>query len=105
MPFLVEIANGSIGLRHLFEAAFQVRLQRGSTTCCVAWGLSLSRNRKPPNHGAPNRPTIRLIPAAETERDAATATSRAWCSPYGYVGQGRLVAVMGFRSARRTAER
>ena len=30
MPFLVEIANGSIGLRHLFEAAFQVRLQRAT---------------------------------------------------------------------------
>ena len=30
MPFLVEIANGSIGLRHFFEAAFQVRLQRGT---------------------------------------------------------------------------
>ena len=30
MPFLVEIVNGSFGLRHLFEASFQVRLQRGS---------------------------------------------------------------------------
>ena len=30
MPFLVEIANGSMGSRHLFEAAFQVRLQRGA---------------------------------------------------------------------------
>jgi hypothetical protein len=30
MPFLVEIANGSIGSRHLFEAAFQVRLQRSA---------------------------------------------------------------------------
>ena len=30
MPFLVEIVNGSIGLRHVFEAAFQVRLQRGA---------------------------------------------------------------------------
>lgn len=28
MPFLVEIANGFMGSRHLFEAAFQVRLQR-----------------------------------------------------------------------------
>ena len=28
MPFLVEIANGSMGLCHLFEAAFQFRLQR-----------------------------------------------------------------------------
>ena len=30
MPFLVEIANGSMGSRHLFEAAFQVRLQRSA---------------------------------------------------------------------------
>ena len=30
MPFLVEIANGPMGSSHLFEAAFQVRLQRGS---------------------------------------------------------------------------
>jgi hypothetical protein len=30
IPFLVEIANGSIGSRHLFEAAFQVRLQRSA---------------------------------------------------------------------------
>ncbi len=30
MPFLVEIANGSMGSRHLFEAAFQVCLQRGT---------------------------------------------------------------------------
>ncbi len=30
MPFLVEIANGSMGLCHLFEAAFQIRLQ-----CCT----------------------------------------------------------------------
>ncbi len=30
MPFLVEIANGSMGSRHLFAAAFQVRLQRGT---------------------------------------------------------------------------
>ncbi len=28
IPFLVEIANGSIGLCHLFQAAFQLRLQR-----------------------------------------------------------------------------
>ena len=28
MPFLVEIANGTMGSRHLFEAVFQVRLQR-----------------------------------------------------------------------------
>ena len=28
MPFLVEIANGFMGSRHLFEAAFQMRLQR-----------------------------------------------------------------------------
>ena len=28
MPFLVEIANGSMSSCHLFEAAFQVRLQR-----------------------------------------------------------------------------
>ncbi|MCP4250929.1 MAG: tyrosine-type recombinase/integrase [bacterium] len=30
MPFLVEIANGTMGSGHLFEAVFQVRLQRGS---------------------------------------------------------------------------
>ena len=30
MPFLVEIANGPMGSSHPFEAAFQVRLQRGS---------------------------------------------------------------------------
>ena len=30
MPFLVEIANGSMGSRHLFEAAFQLRLQRAA---------------------------------------------------------------------------
>ena len=30
MPFLVEIANGSSGSCHLFEAALQMRLQRGS---------------------------------------------------------------------------
>ena len=30
IPFLVEIANGSVGFCHLFEAAFQVRLQRGA---------------------------------------------------------------------------
>ena len=30
MPFLVEIANGSMGSRHPFEAAFQMRLQGGT---------------------------------------------------------------------------
>ena len=30
MPFLVEIANGTMGSRHLFEAVFQVRLQRSA---------------------------------------------------------------------------
>ena len=32
MPFLVEIANGSMSSRDLFEAALQVRLQRSAQT-------------------------------------------------------------------------
>ena len=64
MPFLVEIANGTMGSGHPFEAVFQMRLQRGAQAGQLLVPAHFAEPRLDVRHrrGQPAVVLIRVLP-------------------------------------------